>query len=162
MRSTRTPTPKSVKKAVTPKSGKQRRVEIRTRRQKKAEQLVAPRFDPRILRPGANTAPCNSALLAPYNSYGLPIFVSRGFYEDAPFACIDCGKQELWTATQQKWWYEIAKGNVESIARRCRACRRKERERSAEARRVHLEGLELRKLRGPPPAKVPRPVRLKR
>lgn len=87
------------------------------------------------------TAPCNPPLLAPYNSYGVPPFVERGYYVDAPFQCCECQKQEVWRATQQKWWYELAKGNVESRANRCNACRRKERERKAQARGVHLEGL---------------------
>lgn len=83
----------------------------------------------------------NEGALARYNSYGAPQFVYRGYYVDAPFRCKDCGKEEVWTATQQKWWYEIAKGYVYSTATRCRSCRRKEQARRKEARRVHLEGL---------------------
>ena len=63
------------------------------------------------------------------------------FYIDKEFVCKDCGSIELWTAKQQKWWYEIAKGNINSTAVRCRSCRKAERERKAEARRVHLEGI---------------------
>lgn len=84
--------------------------------------------------------PVNESLLAPHNSYGAPAFVMRGYYVDTPFCCVDCGKKEIWTGSQQKWWYEVAKGFVYSIAIRCRACRRKERARREEARRVHLEG----------------------
>lgn len=69
----------------------------------------------------------NVGALAPYNSYGPPDFIARGYYEDVPFTCVDCGEAQLWTATQQKWWYEVAKGQVYSIAKRCRACRRKRR-----------------------------------
>ena len=87
------------------------------------------------------TAPVNEALLAPYNSYGAPEFVYRGFYRDLPFTCKDCGAEEVWRATQQKWWYEVAKGYVDSTATRCRACRRKERERKNAARTVHLDGI---------------------
>ena len=83
----------------------------------------------------------NPMLLCPTNSYGIPDFVERGFYVDRPFVCKDCGKAEIWTATQQKWWYETAKGDVWTVAVRCRACRRLERQRKSEARRVHLEGL---------------------
>lgn len=50
-------------------------------------------------------------------------------------------EQEVWRATQQKWWYEVAKGNVESRAKLCSTCRRIERERRSESRRVHLEGI---------------------
>jgi hypothetical protein len=82
---------------------------------------------------------CNPALLAPNNSYGTD-FMLRGYYADKVFCCVDCGKNEIWSATQQKWWYEIAKGNVNSTATRCRACRRLQRERTNEARRVQREG----------------------
>jgi hypothetical protein len=59
----------------------------------------------------------------------------RGYYLDSPFKCTDCGVDEVWTATQQKWWYEVAKGYVYSHAKRCRTCRRAKRETKAEARR---------------------------
>jgi len=55
----------------------------------------------------------------PNNSYSPPLY-----YEDTPFVCVDCGKEEIWTATQQKWWYEVAKGTIYSRAVRCRACRK--------------------------------------
>lgn len=35
----------------------------------------------------------------------------RAYYEDKEFECTDCGKTALWTAQQQKWWYEVAKGS---------------------------------------------------
>jgi hypothetical protein len=124
------------------KSNKQRRVEILARRQKRAESsAVRELHDPRHVEPGSDVVLCNASLLAAYNSYGSPAFVARGYYVDMPFECADCGRQEVWRATQQKWWYEIAKGNVESRATRCSACRRVERTRQAEARRVHLEGV---------------------
>jgi hypothetical protein len=56
--------------------------------------------------PGAVLA--EPARLAPYNSYGDPDFVRRGYYLDRPFRCAGCGREELWTAAQQKWWYEVA------------------------------------------------------
>ena len=91
--------------------------------------------------------PVNEKLLARNNSYGAPDFVRRGYYIDLPFRCVDCGKEELWTGAQQKWWYEVAKGFVYSSAVRCRGCRRKKRERRDEARRIHLQGLLDKKLR---------------
>lgn len=66
-------------------------------------------------------------MLAPFNSYGAPYFVELGFYRDVAFTCIDCGQPQVWRASQQKWWYEIAKGDVESRAIRCRPCRARER-----------------------------------
>ena len=88
--------------------------------------------DPREpLPPKDTTAPCNPELLAPYNSYGAPRFVYRGYYVDEPFKCASCGEEGVWRATQQKWWYEVAKGHVE--------------ERRDEARRVHLEGVKRKR-----------------
>jgi hypothetical protein len=89
----------------------------------------------------------NEEALAPYNSYGTPLFVKRGYYEDVPFTCSGCGSREIWRAAQQKWWYEVAKGYVYSGAKLCRACRRREQSRRDEARRTHLEGLKRRQAR---------------
>ena len=77
-------------------------------------------------------------------SFGVPTFAGR-YYLDKRFNCRDCGKAEVWTGAQQKWWFEEAGGEMEQIAIRCRSCRRKERERKAEVRRAHLEGLERKR-----------------
>lgn len=92
--------------------------------------------------------PCRPERLAPNNSYGTA-FMLRGYYLDLPFQCRDCGSQEVWRARQQQWWYEVAKGEVNSTATRCRACRRKERERQAEARRLQQQGLARQAPDGP-------------
>ncbi|WP_444938452.1 zinc-ribbon domain containing protein [Microbulbifer sp. JMSA002] len=47
------------------------------------------------------------------------------YYLDREFQCKDCGSEEVWTAKQQKWWYEIAKGDFETSTVRCRPCRKK-------------------------------------
>lgn len=83
----------------------------------------------------------NAANLGPNNSYGVPEFVARGYYVDMPFHCKSCGIAQVWTETQQKWWYESAKGDVWAVAVMCRPCRRRERARRAEARDAHLSGL---------------------
>ena len=115
------------------KSGKQRKTEIQTRRAERAVQTAVPALP-------VGTVPCDAALLAPFNSYGVPDFVARGYYVDVPFTCQDCGKQEVWPADRQKWWYEVAKGSVFANANRCKACRQSERERVAEARRIQQQG----------------------
>ena len=64
------------------------------------------------------------------------------FYRDISFHCKDCGKPEVWSATQQRWYYEIAKGPVQAHATRCRACRKKHRAetlRQRELLRLHRE-----------------------
>ena len=71
------------------------------------------------------------------NSYETP----QDYYRDLDFTCVDCGSNETWLAEQQKWWYEAAKGDVWRVAVRCRACRRRERERKAAARRIQREGM---------------------
>jgi hypothetical protein len=124
------------------KSGKQRRAEISAKRKQRAAHR-----EPQGKLP--EPAPCrmipvNASLLAPNNSYGAPDFVRRGYYIDLPFRCVDCGTEEIWTGTQQKWWYEVAKGFVYSTAIRCRSCRRKKRARRDEARRVHVAGFAKR------------------
>ncbi|HEY1066192.1 MAG TPA: zinc-ribbon domain containing protein [Pirellulales bacterium] len=62
--------------------------------------------------------PANLNAQAPNNSYGPPLY-----YRDRPFQCVDCGVTQVWTAKQQQWWYEVAKGPIYSLAKRCRACR---------------------------------------
>lgn len=106
---------------------------------------ATPEVEPPALPAGA--VPCRPERLAPNNSYGTG-FMLRGYYLDLPFQCRDCGRQEVWRAGQQQWWYEVAKGEVNSTATRCRACRRKERARQAEARRLHLQGLANRQTDG--------------
>lgn len=126
------------------KSGKQRRMELDAKRQIRAAKVAAQRAEAAraaLAREANRGAPVNHAALARSNSYSLPDFVRRGFYLDKPFECVDCGTAEVWTAGQQKWWYEVAEGDILSTARRCRTCRRRERERQNQARRVHQEGL---------------------
>lgn len=67
-------------------------------------------------------------------SMGNTYSSSPEYYYDIEFTCTDCGKLEVWTAPQQKWWYEEAGGYFFSGAVRCRGCREKERERKRMAR----------------------------
>ncbi len=122
------------------KSPKQRRQEIKERRAKRAARKIRCVENRPIYRP-VGTEPVTPALLRPTNSYGIPDFVRRGYYQDYPFRCKGCGKEEIWTAAQQRWWYEEAHGDVWTVAVRCRPCRQQERSRKAEARRIHLEGV---------------------
>lgn len=102
------------------KSHKQRRAELR-----EAKKLRAVRRQNPSLGLPKDAVRCNPESLVPNNSYGTPDFVERGWYVDMPFECVDCGVAQVWTATQQKWWYEVAKGDTRTIACRCRPCRRK-------------------------------------
>lgn len=69
-------------------------------------------------------------------------FLKAGWYRDQPFRCVDCGKVEIWKDTQQKWWYEVAKGSVLTRATRCRACRNAHREKRAEHAARTMAGYE--------------------
>jgi hypothetical protein len=83
----------------------------------------------------------NPENLRPNNSYSTPEFLQRGYYVDLPFHCKSCGVAQVWTETQQKWWYENAKGDVWTVAVLCRPCRRRERDRRTAAREIHFAGL---------------------
>ena len=124
------------------KKGRSARLTIKERRRAKEERRRV--LEAVALRDQemARGAPVNREALAPFNSYGQPAFLERGFYKDVPFTCQGCGKADVWTARQQKWWYDVANGYVDATAKYCRSCRRKERGRRDEARRVHLEGIE--------------------
>lgn len=79
--------------------------------------------------------PANPAAQAPNSSWSPPLY-----YEDIRFKCVDCGTEEVWTAQQQQWWHEVAKGTIYSTAIRCRACREKIRDsHQGTPRRSHAE-----------------------
>lgn len=101
----------------------------------RANAAIDPRSENALAPPGAVMA--NAAELIHNNTYGR----FPRFYVDRAMTCRECGVEEVWTAEDQKWWYEVAKGHMDSTAVLCRACRRKEKARQAEARRVHLEGV---------------------
>jgi len=137
------------------KSTKQRRSEIKTHRlerdAKRAARLkqelaeIRARYIDSATDSGA--VAISKELLDHHVSYSDPEFLKRGTYLPMHFVCEGCGKHEIWTSHQQKWWYEIAKGDLFSIAKRCRPCRAKERQRKSDARRVHLDGLKAKKRR---------------
>ncbi len=136
------------------KSGKQRRQELKIRKQTRQTNLL----QAAEARRAADRAAENQAMVEWARSHGgVPVdctaltrdsdywhevdFVKRRYYLDQPFTCAGCNSQEVWTALQQKWWYEVAKGSIYSTAKFCRTCRRQEQARRTEARRIHLEGI---------------------
>ncbi|MCH8620228.1 zinc-ribbon domain containing protein [Undibacterium sp. TS12] len=118
------------------KSGKQRRTEIMEKR--RARIPVKESFDVYSLPvPVGAVLTDRDALARNNNTYGLlPLF-----YVDYAFNCRDCGCAQIWTGKQQKWWYEIMQGNINSVAIRCRPCRKAEQQRKKLAREAHLNGL---------------------
>jgi Probable zinc-ribbon domain len=128
------------------KSNKQRRAELKAKRAKRALELAL--LDPREINYSelSGVLPADMSKLGHNTTAGaLPTY-----YMDRAFTCRDCNGQEIWTAKQQKWWYEEAKGNIYSCAVRCRACRLLKREQFASqpepARRLHDECELLRQL----------------
>ncbi|PTT89930.1 hypothetical protein DBR42_06915 [Pelomonas sp. HMWF004] len=121
------------------KSNKQRRAEIKQLRLERAARATAhvqgvDRLDPRALRTlGAEIA--DQEALARHNAPSACISRPE-FYVDRPFRCRDCGSQEVWTAKQQKWWYETIGAKLDSRANRCLPCRRQRRAAIAKAQAV--------------------------
>lgn len=128
------------------KSNKQRRQEIKAQRARRAARQTRA-VQARPVDRSVGVVAVTPALLRRNNSYGAPNFVQRGYYQDQPFRCKDCGVEEIWMAAQQRWWYEVAQGDVWTTAVRCRACRQRERTRKEEARRIHQEGLAAKRTR---------------
>jgi hypothetical protein len=132
------------------KSNKQKRAELEARRAVKREAAALKarrevearrrRVLEGALERGA-VAVNPARLVGARYGYSVPEFLERGVYEPVPFICKSCGRQEVWTPHQQKWWYETAGGDCFSTATMCRPCRARERARKAEARRVRAEGL---------------------
>jgi hypothetical protein len=126
-------------------SSKQKRAELDAKKKARSEKEAAEKkaaVQAAKARRTGNEIRMDLNALAPHNSYGAPQYVAPdGVYQDRPFICRECGKEEVWTAGQQKWWYEVAKGSIYAEARRCNACRRRERERRDETRRIHLKGI---------------------
>ena len=86
-----------------------------TRRRRKRENAQTPDSARSIPR---GAIPADQSKQSANNSYFPP-----EYYEDIPFTCRDCGAEEVWTAEQQQWFYEVAKGSIYATAVRCRACR---------------------------------------
>jgi hypothetical protein len=105
------------------KSGKQRRAEIKQKRIERARRLQETLSRPSHGRhlPVSGIEPADRALLARHNNTYGPL---PECYADTVFVCRDCGEEQVWTAKQQKWWYETALGPIGSTAVRCLPCRR--------------------------------------
>ena len=118
-----------------------KRQRLNEARLKRAKALIG--IDPcdPTIEPPPGSVMADLKELSHNNTYGL---LPR-FYIDKVVVCRKCGKEEVWPAERQKWWYEVAKGNINTDAVYCKECRNKENERKNEARRVHFEGLKKKK-----------------
>ena len=121
------------------KSGKQKRLEIKAKRKKKAlalEQSLKGKSYEEAKQMSPGIVKANHEELVHNNTYGtLP-----DYYADVVFQCRECGAESLWTAKAQKWWYEVAKGSIWSTASRCFSCRKARREAKAQ-QKGHMEAM---------------------
>jgi hypothetical protein len=53
----------------------------------------------------------------------------RHWYVDATFICLDCGREFVFTASEQRFWYEDRRFWIDSLPKRCAECRKAERAR---------------------------------
>ena len=102
------------------RSGKQRRAEIKSAR--RVRRLEArKRCAMMALVPIGPVVRVDYNKLMASNSYGLSEFAQRGYYVDRAFSCCDCGAECVWTAEQQRWWYETLGGSGNTPSpKRCR------------------------------------------
>jgi hypothetical protein len=122
------------------KSNRERRKELDAKRVAKRIRAEKKQATAALAAATRNKVLVNPALLqSNYSVFRRPGFVDRGYYVDEPYTCRGCGAKGVWTATQQKWWYEVAKGNVWTMESRCLSCRRKLRAQKEEARKALLE-----------------------
>ena len=123
------------------KSGKQKRQEIKEKRRKKAEAHIKVDTCSNVSNmPMIGAIPADHKQLEHINTYGM----LPNFYVDKPFVCRDCGAKEIWTAKQQKWWYEVAKSHLDSIAVHCRRCRNITKNKKAKQKQ-HMEEMAKKK-----------------
>ncbi len=52
-------------------------------------------------------------------------YAAKFSYKDIHFACAGCGKMEIWTAQQQKRYFEVQKGNIYNEPKWCHECHSK-------------------------------------
>lgn len=65
----------------------------------------------------------DGAIAADRDKQGYPAgFSPRYYYRDVAYTCRGCGKEEVWTAQQQKRYYEDQKGNIYNEATWCHDC----------------------------------------
>jgi hypothetical protein len=103
-------------------SNKRKKEQLREKRDRKiARERMQAFLEGRL---GLETGLPRGALAANVNRQNATCIV-KPFYRDIEFTCVDCGTREIWTAAQQKWWYEEVGGLIGSKAVRCRACRAK-------------------------------------
>ncbi|MEJ5031588.1 zinc-ribbon domain containing protein [Comamonas sp. MYb69] len=119
------------------KSNKQRKTEIKQRRWARMEQQRKAALLPAM--PHAALA-ADTQLLALIHGQSV---CHVSYYMDISYRCCDCGAACVWTAQDQKWWYEQVQGNLYASASRCKDCRTRHRA----WRQSHCDAAEMAALR---------------
>jgi hypothetical protein len=52
-------------------------------------------------------------------------YSAKFYYQDIHYTCVGCGTHEVWTAQQQKRYFEAQKGNIYNEPKWCYKCRSK-------------------------------------
>jgi RNase P subunit RPR2 len=82
---------------------------------------------PSYFYPGALELDYSTAIQANIDLQDYTV-MPRRWYVDARFRCADCGTDFLWSAKEQKVWFETYRFYVDSHKTRCRTCGAKRRE----------------------------------
>ena len=61
-----------------------------------------------------------TAIAANIEEQAPACFSKRYYYKDHEFTCADCGKNEVWTAEEQQWYFEVIKAHPASTAKHYR------------------------------------------
>ena len=98
-------------------SNKQKRKLLKAKRRQRAEKIRLNNLQQMVY----GRLKADHSKLGHINSYGgLP-----DYYDEIEFRCRVCGVFEIWTASQQKFYFEECKGHTSALAVCCKACRNK-------------------------------------
>jgi hypothetical protein len=49
-------------------------------------------------------------------------YAIKFYYKDISYTCAGCGTKGIWTAAQQKKYFEVQKGNIYNVPKWCHEC----------------------------------------
>jgi hypothetical protein len=52
-------------------------------------------------------------------------YAAKFYYKDIYYTCAGCGRKEVWSAAQQKRYFEVQKGNIYNKPKWCYECHSK-------------------------------------
>jgi hypothetical protein len=111
---------------------------MKKNKQKKKQQRAEQLYMKLLNTIGIARVNANHDKLSHVNYLSLP-----KYYTGKQFTCRDCGCEQVWTALQQKVYYEEWKGPIDAKAIRCKACRTKIKQRKKEQQK-HMQEMSLK------------------